>query len=71
MVEYLLSSNLDREFSRLSLAVVMGVLELLVDGTPHRLGHTYLRRMQLVVHPPGLGTGAEPNYTKRRLDRAS
>jgi hypothetical protein len=68
MVEYLLSSLPEREFSRLSLAVVTGVLESLVDGTPHRLGHTYLRNMHSLVHPPDSGTGAEPYYTKGRLN---
>jgi hypothetical protein len=64
MTEYVLGSHLDHEFSRLSLAVVTGVLESLVDGTPHRLGHTYLRRMHSRVHPPGMGTGAQPYYSK-------
>ena len=42
MVQYLRSSDMTREFSRLSLAVVAGTLESLSDATPSRLGHTYL-----------------------------
>jgi hypothetical protein len=63
IVEHLLHSPDDREFSRLSLAVAAGTLESLVDATPHRLGSTYLRRFHSVVRPPGLGSGLEPYLT--------
>jgi hypothetical protein len=63
IVEHLLDAPSSQVFSRLSLAVAAGVLESLVDATPLRLGHTYLRRFHSVVHPPDLGTGAAPYYT--------
>ena len=44
MVEYVQSFR-GAAFPRLSLVVVTGVLESLVDATPSRLGHTYLRRL--------------------------
>lgn len=67
MVEYILSCPLDKLFLRLALAVVAGVLESLVDGTPQRLGHTYLRQTHWLVHPPNMGTGALPYYTKTEV----
>lgn len=63
MVEYILESPMDKSFSRLALAVVAGVLESLVYGTPYRLGHTYLRQTHSLVHPAEMGTGALPYYT--------
>ena len=63
MVEYIVCSRLDKLFSRLSLAVVAGVLQSLVEGTPERVGHTRLRAFHSVVHPAGLGSGAEPYFT--------
>jgi hypothetical protein len=39
--------------SRLALAVVVGLLESLVEATPTRLGHTYLRHLQHTLHPFG------------------
>jgi hypothetical protein len=66
MVQYLQSAGPRQEFSRLSLAVVCGVLEYLVEATPHRAGRTYLRTFHNVIHEPG-GTGAAPYYTKTRL----
>lgn len=63
MTEYILESPIEKVFSRLALAVVAGVLESLVDGTPHRFGHTHLRHTHSLVHPPGMGSGALPYYT--------
>jgi hypothetical protein len=63
IVEHLIAAPADRAFSRLSLAVAAGVLQSLVEATPLRLGHTYLRRFHGVVRPEGLGTGAAPYYT--------
>jgi len=68
MVELLLEGKTDREHSRLALSVVAGVLESLVEATPKRLGHTYLRRLHSIVNPGGLGTGASPFYTRGCLD---
>ena len=63
ITEHLLDSPKTRKFSRLSLAVAAGVLQSLVDATPIRLGHTYLRRFHSLVRPPGLGSGLEPYLT--------
>ena len=63
VVEHLIAAPVDRAFSRLSLAVAAGILQSLVEATPLRLGHTYLRRFHGVVRPEGLGTGAAPYYT--------
>jgi hypothetical protein len=67
IVEHLIEAREDRVFSRLSLAVAAGVLQSLVEATPLRLGHTYLRRFHGVVRPEGLGTGAAPYYTTTTL----
>jgi hypothetical protein len=63
IVEHLLDSPKSRAYSRLSLAVAAGVLQSLVDATPVRLGHTYLRRFHSLVRPPGLGSGLAPYLT--------
>ena len=39
----------------------------MAEATPLRLGHTYLRRLHTAIHPPGLGTGATPYYTRVKL----
>ena len=67
MVDYVLSARLDQKFSRLALATVAGVLESLIEATPARAGHTFLRRLHSVVHPPGLGHGADPYYTSAEV----
>jgi hypothetical protein len=64
MVEYILESSPGKEFSRLALSVIAGTLQSLVEATPHHNGHTKLRRFHSTVRPEGLGTGAEPYYTK-------
>ena len=65
--EYLLDAPPVKNWSRLSLAVAAGVLESLSEATPRRLGHTYLRHFHSLVHPPGIGTGADPYFTCTRL----
>lgn len=60
MVNFLLSCPSNHQFSWLSLAVAVGVLQSLVEVTPSQLGHTYLRNFHNVVHPSGLGTGVDP-----------
>ena len=63
MVEHLLYSPRHSQFSRLSLAVAAGVLESIAEATPHRMGHTHLRPLHTLVHPPGSGTGITPYCT--------
>jgi hypothetical protein len=67
IVDHLLESPISRRYSRLSLAVAAGVLQSLVDATPLRLGHTYLRRFHSLIRPPGLGTGLAPYLTKCQI----
>jgi hypothetical protein len=43
-----------RPLSRRALAVAVGVLESVVDATPARLGHTFLRILYDTLHPVGL-----------------
>jgi len=66
MVEYLLPC--ESELSRLALSVISGTLESLVDATPSRIGHTYLRGFHSLVHPSGYEGGDAVYYTKCRLD---
>ena len=54
-------------WSRLALAVVVGVLESLAECTPRRIGHTYLRSFQIQLHPGGQPGGLEPYLTTVRL----
>ena len=67
--EYLVQASPKKQWSRLSLAVAVGVLESLTEATPRRLGHTHLKEFHRLVHPPGLGTGAEPYYTTTTLPK--
>lgn len=52
MVEYIKGRGLVNKVSRLSLAVLTGVLESLAEATPARVGHTYLRRLYDLIHDP-------------------
>lgn len=66
LVEYVLESQ--TELSRLALSVVSGTLESMVEATPSRIGHTYLRHFHSLVHPEGYAVGDEVYYTKCRLN---
>ena len=68
MVEYVLAK--ETPISRLALAVVAGTLESLIEATPSRIGHTYLRDFHRLVHPPGHGAGASVYYTRTTLTPA-
>ena len=50
MVEHLTMSPLPTRFSRLSLAVIAGTLQSLVDATPKRYGQTMLQAIHKCVH---------------------
>ena len=67
MVEHIRHSPPDRLFSRLALSVITGTLESLVEATPSRLGHTYLRGFHSIVHPAGSELGAATYYTRTRV----
>ena len=62
--------NPSKNWSRLALSVAAGVLESLVEGTPRRVGHTYLRATHSTVHPPNAGTGLEAYLTTTTLPRS-
>jgi hypothetical protein len=49
MIDYVLGQH--KRISRPSLAVVAGVLESMVEATPSRVGHTYLRHLHTVLYP--------------------
>ena len=66
MIQHVLGHQ-DKNWSRLALSVLVGVLESLTECTPRRIGHTYLRRLQQEAHPPGMGEGLEPFLTKTKL----
>jgi hypothetical protein len=71
MVEYTLRNY--RKISRLALSVLVGTLESLVEATPGRIGHTYLRSLQGTLHPHGWTGSDLPYYSFAHLspdDRA-
>jgi hypothetical protein len=50
MVEYILESHPDKQFSQLALSVIAGTLESLVDeATLHHNGHTKLRQLPFAL----------------------
>jgi hypothetical protein len=51
----------------LGLAVVVGVLESLVDATPSRIGHTYLQNVQKTLHPKDWSGADLPYYSFAEL----
>jgi hypothetical protein len=53
---------------RLSLAVVVGVLESLVEATPTRVGHTFLRHLHENLHPPDWEGSDLPYFSFTTLD---
>jgi hypothetical protein len=71
VVEYLLASPKSQSFSRLSLAVATGILQSLVDGTPNRIGMTYLRAQYDVLHPPGAPLGLAAYCSKTTISAAA
>jgi hypothetical protein len=42
----------------------------MVEATPRRIGHTYLRRFHSLIHPEGGGTGLDPYLTVTTLPSA-
>ncbi len=56
-----------KEWSRLALSVLAGVLESLAECTPQRIGHTYLRSLHSQVHPEGVAGGLEAYLSVTRL----
>lgn len=60
-----------RNWSRLALSVVSGVLESLAECTPRRLGHTHLRALHDLIHSDREGTGLGPYLTCACLNQDS
>jgi hypothetical protein len=67
MIHHILSHSIDWQFSRLSLAVLAGTLESMVEATPLRLGHTHLCWLHTIIHPEGNSPGAAIYYTRPLL----
>jgi hypothetical protein len=57
------------KISRLCLAVLIGTLESLVDATPSRLGHAYLRSLQETLQPPGWAGDNLPYFSFTQLTK--
>jgi hypothetical protein len=60
MIAYAIANR--HRISRLALLVIVGVLESLVEATPNRIGHTYLRSLQNTLHPTGWEQGKDSPY---------
>jgi hypothetical protein len=50
MIGYLQAGNEGQDLSRLTLAVITGLLQSMVDATPQRIGQTFLRRLYDRLH---------------------
>jgi hypothetical protein len=66
MIDYILDHG--NHLFRLSLAVVVGVLESLVEATPTRVGHTFLRHLHENLHPPDWEGSDLPYFSFTTLD---
>ena len=69
-IKFLQSRPRNGKLSRLSLAIITGVLQLVVEATPQRLGQNHLRTLyedlhRLEEHMPD--SGAEKYYTEAQL----
>ena len=71
-IRYLRSGAATNRLSRLTLAVVVGLLQSLVDATPNRVGQTYLRRLYNKLHeldnPRNLGREHGPDFYYTTVD---
>jgi hypothetical protein len=61
------SSSPSKDWSRLALSVLAGVLESLSDCTPRRLGHTHLRSLHELIHLGSPGHGLDRYLSGARL----
>jgi hypothetical protein len=71
MIHFLRAGSISMDLSRLTLAVVTGLLQSLVDATPQNVGQTYLRRLYDRLHATNDGrprpVGAGFYYSKIHL----
>ena len=65
--EYLIVSPRTKDWSRLSLSLVAGTLESLVEATPRQLGNKYLCNLYHLDHPHGYQAGIDIYCTKTIL----
>jgi hypothetical protein len=73
-VDFLSSRPRGQALSRLSLAIITGVLQSVVEATPHHLGQTHLRSLYDDLHHLEEGaptTGAAKYYTRAHVSPAS
>jgi hypothetical protein len=66
MIDYILDHG--NHLSRLSLAVVVGVLESLVEATPTCVGHTFLQHLHENLHPHDWEDSDLPYFSLTTLD---
>jgi hypothetical protein len=69
MIDYVLAQH--KRTSRLSLAVVVGVLESMVEATPSQIGYTYLRHLHTILHPVDWDGNDLPYFSFTSLDECS
>jgi hypothetical protein len=73
-VDFLLSRPRGGRLSRLSLAIITGVLQSIVDATPQHIGQTYLRTLYDDLHhleEGGPQHGAAKYYTEAHISPSS
>jgi hypothetical protein len=73
MIRFLRAGGPSMRLSRLTLAVVTGLLQSLVEATPQRIGQTFLRRLYTRLHlldglPIDRPVGAALYFTRVELD---
>ncbi|MGL5812169.1 MAG: hypothetical protein ACRCYW_02380, partial [Aeromonas sp.] len=72
-VDFILSRPREQALSRLSLAIITGVLQSVVEATPHHLGQTHLRALYDDLHLLEEGdptTGAAKYHTRAHVSPA-
>jgi hypothetical protein len=69
MIDYVLAQH--ERISWLSLSVVVGILESMVEATPARVGHTYLHHLHTILHPLDWDGSDLPYFSFTSLDERS
>ena len=70
-LDYVIKMNTQNNLSRLTVAVLGGLLQSLVDATPARIGQTYLRGLYNDVHYTCPLTGKDLYYTSIVLSEST
>ena len=71
MWKHLLFLSPSRKWSSLSLSVIAGTPESLVEATPQHLGYTHLRALYSPIHQKGHEPGITIYYTTTTLHTMS